>query len=93
MDKEKLLQISKIFTDEDNKPFHTPLPMIHSIEILSVLMAFTKQDSKLGNYSNRFHTSRMWEETGAQRDGTINRSCVIPDEPIDWTGWLENRCK
>lgn len=46
------------------------LPSIHAIQLLDVLKLISKQKTNIGN-SSSIYTTLMWNETNAQKDGTI----------------------
>jgi len=55
-----------------NEPIlEAPLPSIYSIGLLKVLEKLSRLDVKLGNYTNEFSSTLMWDEVSAQSDKII----------------------
>lgn len=53
------------------------LPAIHSRELVSVLKSFACIPRRLGSLGKSYFSSEMWNETGAQKDGTVYRRSTI----------------
>jgi hypothetical protein len=54
------------------------LPVVHSEEIVRVLERFAAQPRKLGDLADEYFATVMFDETYAQRDGTIRRETRFP---------------
>ena len=59
------------------------LPVLHSVQLIGVLKRFVEQNRYIGDLGIHVFNSRMWEETGAQKDGTIIRNIHFPERAID----------
>ena len=46
---------------------------LHVQQLVGVLQCFEKQTKKIADFSSRLSTSMLWDETNAQKDGTIKR--------------------
>ncbi len=57
------------------------LPAVHSTELMSVLRKFAGQPRRLRDLAGQFACGVIWDETNAQRDGTIRRETRFPREP------------
>ena len=76
--------LGQVFEDGESPRLHTRLPLIHSEQLLSVLQKFADQPRRLGDLSDDYFACDMWNETNAQKDGTIQRSCSLPETTHDW---------
>ncbi|MDO5376931.1 MAG: class I SAM-dependent DNA methyltransferase [Clostridia bacterium] len=54
------------------------LPVLHIQDFMDVVVLFANQQRKVVNLQGRVFGSRMWDETNAQKDGTIKRSTGFP---------------
>lgn len=79
----QLAFLGQIFEEETIPSLHTRLPLIHSQQLLSVLEKFAKQSNKLGDLKEEYYTTDMWNETNAQKDGTIKRTCQVPKNEME----------
>jgi len=60
------------------------LPAIHSLDLISVLEKFAVYPHRIGDIKESFVSLEMWNETNAQKDGTIRRETVFPESPNQW---------
>lgn len=71
---ESLLATFALLYDVPGTPFNQArLPAVHSRELMSVLEKFAREPRRLADLKNNYFTLEMWHETGAQKDGTIDR--------------------
>lgn len=80
--KEELKLFASLFDGSDNWK-QARLPVIHAQALLDVLECFEKQEKTLGSLGNDVCSARMWDETGAQKDGTIRRDVHFPESALD----------
>lgn len=59
------------------------LPVLHARQLVDSLEKFTSATLTLGDIRNDLLPNRMWEETGAQKDGTISRNVHFPNAAHD----------
>lgn len=59
------------------------LPVLHAKQLVEVLECFAEQEKTLGSLGDEVFTTEMWNETGAQKDGTILRDVHFPVSPLD----------
>ena len=59
------------------------LPVLHARQLVDSLEKFTGATLTLGDIRNDLLPNRMWEETGAQKDGTISRNVHFPNTAHD----------
>lgn len=73
---------AKLF-DGNDKWQQARLPQLHVEQLLEVLIRFSKQNKVIGDMQLSIFNTRMWEETGSQKDGTISRYVHFPDSTVD----------
>ena len=78
----ELLTFSKLF-DGNDKWKQARLPVVHSIELMQALECFAFQEKSIGDVGSEVFSTRMWDETGSQKEGIIYRNVHFPDENID----------
>lgn len=82
---EKVLQLFATLYDEENTPpLQARLPAIHSQQLLTVLAKFAQQKQRLGDLQGEYFSTVCFDETNAQRDGTIKRNTCFPDTANQW---------
>ena len=60
------------------------LAAVHSAELMSVMQKFADQPRRLRDLGDEYSCRRIWEENGAQNDGTIRRETRFPDSSDEW---------
>jgi uncharacterized membrane protein YkvA (DUF1232 family) len=60
------------------------LPIVHSQEVLSVLAKLAQHPRRLRDLGDDVFGTMMWNETLAQKDGTIRRETRFPKNASDW---------
>ncbi len=80
--KKELALFAKLF-DGSDKWKRARLPALHAKQLLCVLECFATQERTIGNAGDAVFTTEMWNETGAQNDGTIVRNVHFPDSMIN----------
>ncbi|ELR98520.1 N-6 DNA methylase [Gloeocapsa sp. PCC 73106] len=82
---EAILELFAQLYDEPNTPpLQARLPAIHSQELLSVLVKFTQQPQRLSDLKGDYYSTVCFDETKAQKDGTIQRNTSFPASPREW---------
>ena len=76
---EELMLFASLYDPEGTPPLRARLPALHSRELINVLEKFAAQPRKLGDLHNEYFSTVMFDETYAQRDGTIRRHTQFPD--------------
>lgn len=76
--KRELMLFAKLFDGNENWK-QARLPALHAKELVEVLECFASQKKTLGSLENGVFTTEMWNETGAQKDGTIKRYIHFPE--------------
>jgi type I restriction-modification system DNA methylase subunit len=75
---------AELYDEAGTPPLQARLPAIHSQELISVLEKFAQQPKRLGDLKGEYFSTVMFDETYAQRDGTIQRQTQFPDSPEQW---------
>lgn len=71
--------------DEPGTPaIQARLPVVHSRQVLEVLLKFTEQPRRLGMMSDQWAATVMFDESGAKKDGTIKRDTKQLTTITDW---------
>lgn len=85
--KKELIVFAKLFDGSGNWK-QAKLPAIHTKEILSVLKKINDISTTLGDLGDQLTTTLMWDETNAQKDGTIMRNVHFPShwEDVIYSG-------
>lgn len=80
--KKELMLFAKLF-DLSNNWKSAKMPVLHVCQFVSVLEQFAKHEMTLGSIMDDVFASEMWNETGAQKDGTIYRNVHFPESQYD----------
>jgi hypothetical protein len=81
----QVLSLFKSLYDKSDTPSEQArLPVVHSVEVLSVIGRFADQERTLDDLGEGCFVTEMWHETYAQRDGTIARETRRPESIRDW---------
>ena len=80
--KKELLTFAKLF-DGNEEWEQARLPVIHSTELMKALESFAFQSETIGDLKDDVFSTRMWDETGAQKEGIIVRNVHFSSESID----------
>lgn len=82
---EKELELFAALFDKPGTPaLEARLPIVHSREVLSVLEKLAKHPRRLRDLGDDVFGTVMWDETGAQRDGTIRRETRFAKSAREW---------
>lgn len=84
VDETMLATFAKLYDVSGTPPLQARLPAIHSRELVSVLQKFADVPRRLGDLKGNYYTLEMWHETGAQRDGTIERYTGFANSPDEF---------
>ncbi len=77
----ELLVFARVFDDSGNWK-QARLPALHNGKLLEVLTCFSDQPTTLKDISQRVCISQMWDETNAQKNGTITRGTAFPETAL-----------
>ncbi|MDR0549313.1 MAG: class I SAM-dependent DNA methyltransferase, partial [Deltaproteobacteria bacterium] len=79
---EELKIFSKLF-DENEDWRTTLLPAIYSKSLLSILRTISNYPNKIANISSQIFYSRMWDESGAQKNNIIAKKTIFPSTALE----------
>ena len=77
----ELILFSQLIDSTNTLPDRARLPALHSTDLTAVLSKISRPRRKLRDLSDRLHSTRMFEETGAQHDASIRRNTHFPESP------------
>ena len=70
-----------LYDERDTPPLKARLPALHTRHLVAALDRLAAQGMSLGDVRNDFKITPGWNETIAQRDGTIRRDTAFPEDP------------
>lgn len=82
IDNNSLVDLAKLFEDEELPPVQARLPQIHGQPIFSVLKKIGRSQERLGSLIGSYFPTVMFDETYAQRDGIITRHDRPTHRPV-----------
>ena len=77
--KKELQIFAKVFDGSEDWQ-QARLPVLHAKQMIEVLRCFTEQEETIRDNEAKLFTTRMWEETGAQNDGSIQKDVHFPKD-------------
>lgn len=83
----ELSLFSRLFDDSETPDTQARLPIVHSVEILQVLLRFGRNQRSLGDLKEGedfLCISEDLHESRQQEDGTIRRATQVADSPAGW---------
>ncbi|WPL17970.1 Type I restriction-modification system methyltransferase subunit [Thiorhodovibrio winogradskyi] len=80
----ELALFAQLYDEAGTPPLQARLPALHARPLISVLEKFAAQPRRLGDLKGEYFSTVMFDETYAQRDGTIRRDTCFPDHPGQW---------
>jgi hypothetical protein len=84
VDAEALGLFARLYDPPGTPAVEARLPVVHSQEILSVLRKLARAPRTLGDLDGEYFSTVCFDETYAQRDGTIRRETTVPASPAEW---------
>lgn len=73
VDEALLSTFAQLYDAPDTSALQARLPAVHSRALVSVLEKFARVPRRLGDLQGDYYTTVCFDETGAQKDGTIRR--------------------
>lgn len=80
----ELALFARLYDEEGTDALEARLPALHARQLIGVLEKFAAQPRRLGDLKGEYFSTVMFDETYAQRDGTIRRETRFPASPDDW---------
>ena len=71
---------AQLYDPEGTPPLEARLPTIHSRQLIEVLSKFSAYPLRLSDLDKSSFVTQMWNETIAQKDGTIRRETRFPKQ-------------
>lgn len=81
---DELALFARLYDEPGTPPRHARLPALHAGTLLGVLEKLASYPRRLGDLGDTYYSTVMFDETYAQRDGTIVRDTSFVDAPSDW---------
>lgn len=73
-----------LYDEAGTPPLEARLPALHAKPLLEVLQKFADQPRRLSSMEGEYFSTQHWNETNAQKDGTIKQSTQFPRDPSQW---------
>ncbi|WP_312466789.1 Eco57I restriction-modification methylase domain-containing protein [Stutzerimonas nitrititolerans] len=80
----ELALFAQLYDKTGTNRLEARLPALHARQLLKVLEKFAGQPQRLGDLKGQYLSLEMWHETNAQKDGTLKRKTLFPDNPEQW---------
>ena len=71
---------AQLYDDPGTPAIQARLPALHSQQLQNVLEKIAAAPKRLGHLQGEYIAAEMWNETNAQKDGTIRRETCFPDD-------------
>lgn len=84
VDETMLATFAKLYDPTGTPARQARLPAVHSTELVSVLQKFAREPRRLSDLRGRYYTTVCFDETYAQRDGTIQRETGFVEKSGDF---------
>jgi len=84
VDEETLGLFAIIYDEKGTLARHARLPVLHSQQVVNVLRKFATQKRCLNDMREEYFSTVMFDETNAQKAGTIKRTTQFADLPANW---------
>ena len=83
VDQDTLGDFARLYDAPGTPPQAARLPALQAQNLVTIVRKFTRHPGRLADLRNDFVVTRHWDETMAQRDGTIRRQTGFPDKAHD----------
>lgn len=80
----ELALFAQLYDEAGTEPLAARLPALHAKQLLTVLTKFAAQPQRLGDLEGEYTSTIMFDETAAQREGTIQRKTSFPQDASKW---------
>ena len=79
------LEVYSALYDKPSTPaLQAKLPNLHCAPLADAVRTLAKVPLRIGDFNDRYYATRLWDETGAQKDGTIRRETRFADSLDEW---------
>ncbi|MGX5218932.1 Eco57I restriction-modification methylase domain-containing protein [Pseudomonas segetis] len=80
----ELALFAQLYDEAGTDALEARLPAVHARQLLAVLDKFAAQPRRLGDLQGKYYSSYMFDETAAQKNGTIIRDTQFPESLEQW---------
>lgn len=80
----ELTLFAQLYDQGGTEALAARLPAIHAKQLLTVLTKFSEQPIRLGDLYGECFSTQHWNESTAQKDGTIRRQTCFPKDVCQW---------
>ncbi|TGD72204.1 hypothetical protein E4634_16185 [Mangrovimicrobium sediminis] len=80
----ELALFAQLYDETGTDALEARLPALHARPLINVLEKFAAQPRRLGDMKGQYFSTVMFDETNAQRDGTIKRNTSFPNSSEEW---------
>ncbi|MBV0934404.1 Eco57I restriction-modification methylase domain-containing protein [Marinobacterium weihaiense] len=80
----ELALFAQLYDEAGTPSLQARLPALHARQLTNVLEKFAAQPRRLGDLKGEYFSTVMFDETYAQRDGTIKRATQFPQDAGQW---------
>jgi hypothetical protein len=80
IDRERLVLFARLYDSAGTPAEQARLPVVHSQEIVRVLAKVAEQAHRLGDFSESYYASVMFDENQAQQKGVIRKESRYPSD-------------
>lgn len=84
VNQETLRLFASLYDKPGTPDLQARLPVVHSTQVVEVLRKFAEQTYRLGDTSDSYYSTDMWNETNAQKDGSIRRDTQFSENAEQW---------
>jgi Eco57I restriction-modification methylase len=84
VDRDALRTFATLYDPPGTPPEESRIPIVHSREILQVLKKLASMDSRLSDLAPNYFPSQCFNETGQQKDGTMQRETCYPQSACEF---------
>jgi len=83
VDRSALGMFAALYDESGTPQNEARLPALHSRELLRVIAKLAEHPRRLADIQGKFHITQHWNETIAQKNGTIRRETRFPKHPAE----------
>ena len=84
MSEDDLILFAKLYDAPETPSLQARLPALHSRQLINVLRKFATYPRRLGDLDGEYFSTQYWNETSAQKNGTIRRETCFPEDAGKW---------
>ncbi len=81
---ENLRTYAALYDAPGTTPLQARLPLVHARQLASALRKLARVPRRMRDLGDAFKFTRMWEEAGGEKDGTIRRKVRFAEDTKEW---------